>query len=309
MKGIATLTMNPSLDMSCSVERVSADRKLRAEDLRREPGGGGINVSRAVKELGGVATAIYLAGGPLGDMLETLLDGQEIRQRPISIAAHTRENVTVLERETDKQYRFVMPGPEVIDEETERCFRELFSGFSRPDFLLASGSLPPGVPEEFYARAAAEARGRRIRFILDTRGEPLRLALKEGLYLAKPNLRELREATGKPLEKHDQVAEAARGLVEDGAAEVVVVSLGADGVVLAQRDGTSAIAAPEVPVKSKVGAGDSMLAGIVLRLAEDKSVAEAVRFGVAAGTAAVTTPGTRLCERLETERLYREMTR
>ena len=304
---IATLTMNPAIDKSSAVNQVVAEWKLRCDPPAYEPGGGGINVSRAMRKLGGDSVAFYLAGGLAGRMLIDLLDQEGLQHRAMSIAGVTRENFTVLEKSTGRQYRFGMPGPTVQEAEWRRCLDEIIPLLSQIDYLVASGRLPPGVPPEFYAQLARLARKHNTRLVVDTSGEALRLAVEEGVFMIKPNLREFAELMGRESVDGLEEERLARELVATGRSETVVVSLGAAGVLAASAEGAERVRAPLVPIISKVGAGDSTVAGIVLALARGRSWREAVRFGVAAGAAAVMTPGTELCRREDAERLYAQL--
>lgn len=303
---ILTLTMNPALDKSATVESVAAERKLRCGPPSFFPGGGGINVSRAIKYLGGNATACYLTGGPFGQMLQRLLDQEGITQQPLEIGGLTRESFTVLETATDQQYRFSVPGPQVRECEWQGALQALADVEPVPAYVVASGSLPPGVPRDFYGRVREITNQLDARLIVDTYGEPLREAVDRGVFLVKPNMRELGMLAGRAIESETDQEEVARRLVEDGRADVVVISLGAAGALLVTGEFCQRIRAPTVPIKSKVGAGDSMVAGLTLSLARGQPLLEAVRFGVSAGAAAVMTPGTSLCRREDTERLFRK---
>ncbi len=304
MQTIITLTMNPAIDKSAAVENVVPERKLRCGPPRYEPGGGGINVSRAIHKLGGESTAFYLAGGPLGEMLSNLLDQEGLNHHPTNIKGLTRQSLTVYEESTGQQFRFGMPGPEVDEKEWKKLLEKLLTHDPKPAYLVASGSLPSGVPKDFYARVARSARETGVRMIVDTSGEPLSLAVQEGVYLIKPNLREFGNLGKAEIEQESEQEALARRIIEKGRSEVVVVSLGAAGALLVEKQGHERLRAPIVSIKSKVGAGDSMVAGITLRLAQGDSVVEAVRFGVAAGAAAVMTPGTELCRKEDAESLY-----
>lgn len=306
MSSIVTLTMNPCIDKSSAVSNVVPERKMRCGEPRYEPGGGGINVSRAIYKLGGTSTALYLAGGQLGNMLQHLLDEEGITHKPISIDGLTRENLIVYEDSSEQQFRFGMPGPPIEDEEWKRCIDVLSSLDPRPDYMVASGSLPRGVPQDFYRRVAEVAKNAGTRFILDSSGEPFRLALEDGVFLIKPNLRELRDLSKKELEDESHQVALAQELVRNGRCRVVVISLGAAGALMVSEEGCERFRAPTVSIKSKVGAGDSMVAGITLSLDRGEPLAEAIRFGVASGAAAVMTPGTELCRREDAERLYRQ---
>jgi 6-phosphofructokinase 2 len=307
MPPIVTLTMNPALDDNSSVEYVFSDVKLRCRTPRQEPGGGGINVARAVVRLGGEALAVYAAGGPSGDLLEQLLDREGVPQRRIPIREWTRRNVNVREDATGRQYRFVFPGPALTEGEWRSCLDTLKAVRPGPQFLVASGSLPPGVPADFYARAAAIARALQARFVLDTSGEPLRLAVEEGVFLVKPSLREFQQLIGGDASTESSFAGAARRLIARGHCEAVVLSLGEGGALWVTAGQEERLGTPAVPVASSVGAGDAMVAGIVLFLSRGRPLPEAVRFGVAAGAAAVMNPGTQLCRREDAERLFEQM--
>jgi 6-phosphofructokinase 2 len=304
---IATLTMNPTIDKSATIEHVAPDRKLRCQEPRLDPGGGGLNVSRAINKLGGESVALYPCGGPTGAMLQGLLEQEGLRHHSIPIRGWTRESFTVLETATGQQYRFIMPGPRLHETEWRQCLDALVALDPRPDYIVASGSLPPGVPSDFYARVARLANNSGARLIVDTSGEALRLAASAEVYLLKPNLRELSQMTGEQLMDEQKQEAAARRIIEAGQSEVVVVSLGAAGVLLATKEGCERIRSPIVPIVSRVGAGDSTVAGIVLSLARGSSLREAVCFGVAAGAAAVMTPGTELCRREDAESLYQRV--
>ena len=304
MTRIVTLTMNPAVDCSVQTGRVVPEHKLRCSAPRYDPGGGGLNVARVIRELGGAARALYPVGGFAGQQLRELLDATGILHQPLAISGHTRESFTVLEKDTGAQFRFVLPGPELRESEWKLCLDQVSALEPAPGYLVASGSLPPGVPDDFYARVASVAREIGARLALDTSGAALREGVKGGVYLVKPNLRELGQLAGAELLDEAQVERAARALVDGGRAEVVVVSLAAAGALLVTADITERIRAPTVPVQSRVGAGDSTLAGIVVGLTRGDELRRAVRLGIAAGSAAVMAPGTGLCRREDADRLY-----
>jgi 6-phosphofructokinase 2 len=302
-----TLTMNPAIDVSASVEYVVPDHKLRCGSPTYEPGGGGINVARAVRKLGGTALALFPAGGPAGALLGTLLDAEGVPHQTFPITGWTRENTNISERVTRRQFRFVMPGPTLLEREWQSILEQVGAVEPAPRYLVASGSLPPGVPDDFYARLARMANQRRIKLVLDASGEPLRRALDEGVHLLKPSLREFEEVTGEPGCEESRLPSLARRLVDDGRCEILILSLGARGVFWMSSSERGRLASPTVPVKSSVGAGDSMVAGVVLSLAQGRPLADAVRVGVAAGAASVMNPGTELCRAEDVERFYGEV--
>ncbi|HEJ83055.1 MAG TPA: 1-phosphofructokinase family hexose kinase, partial [Desulfobacteraceae bacterium] len=193
MKTIATMALNPAIDKSSSVDHVVAERKLYCKPPLFEPGGGGVNVSRAIKKLGGKSLLLYPAGGLTGKRLQELLDEEGLDHRPFPIDGMIRESLVILEESTGQQYRFGMPGPKLKKNEWEPFLQKLAVIDPPPDYVVASGSLPPGAPPDFYARVARAGKKRGAKTIIDVSGEALKEALEEGVFLIKPNVREFRE--------------------------------------------------------------------------------------------------------------------
>jgi len=301
---IVTLTMNPAIDASALVDRVTPDVKLRCKAPKFEPGGGGVNVSRAIQRLDGESLAIFPAGGPGGHLLLDLLEDENVPCRLIPIKNRTRQNLMIYEESGGRQYRFGMPGPRLAAHEWRQCLDKLFEADPRPDFVVASGSLPPKVPTDFYGRLAGLCRDKGIRLMVDTSGEPFRQAVRQGLFLVKPNLRELKALAGEDLEDEDRQEGFVQSLIADERCRYVVVSLGAAGALAAGPEGCKRLRSPTVTIRSKVGAGDSMVGGIVLALSRGEPFFRAVQYGVAAGAAAVMTPDSELCRREDVERLF-----
>lgn len=307
MAQIVTVTLNPGIDTSCRVPQVMPEHKLRCSEPVHEPGGGGINVSRAIRNLGGESLALFPAGRYFGRMLMSLLDEEGIDYRHVDIGGQTRENLIVTEETSGRQYRFGMPGPRVTERECEAVLGLLDGLKEQPGYVVGSGSLPPGAPSDFYARLGRKASDLGARYILDTSGEALCRAAEFPLYLVKPNRRELSQLAGSDVLEEDDLAEAARRLVSECGISAVVVSLGAGGAMLVTRELCRRIHAPSVKIISKVGAGDSMTAGIVLGLTRGLDLLDAAMFGAAAGTAAVMTPGSQLCRKDDTERIFEKI--
>lgn len=304
MPHIVTLTVNPALDKSTQVENVTANRKLRCEAPQWQPGGGGINVARVIQRLGRSPLAIYPAGGPQGQMFRQLLDEEGLAQKVVSITGLTRESFAVREKASNHQYRFNVPGPTLSPAEWQACLAALYIVDPIPDYIVLSGGLPPGVPDDFYGRIAQWGRQNGSKIILDTHDEPLQQALAAGVFLWKPNLNELRQLTGQEMGDEEEQHEVLQQIISEGRVRYIVLSLGAAGAVFAGPGRIERLRAPTVPIRSKVGAGDSMVAGIVWALAEGYSPLAAARLGVAAGAAAVKTPGTELCYREDVVALY-----
>jgi 6-phosphofructokinase 2 len=305
MPAIVTLTMNPALDIATATDHVEPDHKLRCSEPRYDPGGGGINVARAVHALGGDATAVFPVGGPAGEMIRHMLMQEDVAHSAIPISGFTRESLAVEECETGRQFRFILPGPMISERDQERCLERLSMLAADAGYIVASGSLPLGVAADFYRRVGGVARKLGKRFVLDTSGAALKQA-GCGIYLLKPSLRELADLTARQIRTEGDEEEAAQELVEQGCCEIVVLSLGPRGALLATVEGCERFTAIPVEAHSTVGAGDSMLAAIVLGLCRDMPLRDAVRFGMAAGAAALLGSGTQLCRRNDVERLYEE---
>lgn len=301
---IATITINPAVDKSTTVEKLIPEKKLRCSDLSIEAGGGGINVSKAIKRLGGESLALFPSGGANGKKLEQILLNESIPFKTIPVEDETRESFTATELSTNAQYRFVMPGGKISSREIESCFSAINSLRPAPSIIVASGSLPPGVPDDFFGKLAAKSKQEGIKMIVDTSGRPLHLAVQEGVFLLKPNLSELCSLVNKEYLQMNEVDEAARQVIRNGHCEVVVVSMGPAGAILVTKDMHEKIPAPTVKKLSTVGAGDSMVGGMAWMLAQGKSFLEMVRFGVACGTAATMNAGTQLFKRADVYKLY-----
>lgn len=278
-------------------------RKLRCAHPLTYPGGGGVNVARVAARLGADVELIYPTGGVTGQLLRRLVDRESIPNLAIELAEETRQDFTVLEEATGDEYRFVFPGPRFSEKEWRSCLQTLTALQSPPSFIVASGSLPPGVPADFFARVARIAKDLKSHFVLDTSGEALAAALAEGVYMVKPNLRELRELVGEVDDEVECVAAAAAELIGRNQCQVVAISLGESGAILVTRNRAWFADAPAVKAVSTVGAGDSFLGALVWGLDAGLAVEEAFRHGVAAGAAAVLTPGTALSQPADIDRL------
>jgi len=306
MQKIITITLNPSLDKGTTVLSIVPEKKLQCSAPILEPGGGGINVSRALDHLGCKSLALYMCGGYTGGQFKKMMEETDIECVAFDIAENTRENLIVVDSTSHKQYRFGMKGPTLEEEEWQQplLFLQNNSGY---DYVVASGSLPPGMPLDFFARMAAIVHKKGAKLILDTSGEALKNSVKEGVFLIKPNLAELSLLIGVDELKEDEIALAARSIIDDGCCSIVVVSLGAKGAMLITQDETIQVPSPEVDVKSTVGAGDSMVAGLVLGITKGYSWKDVLKLGIACGTAATINFGTALCSREDVERLYNDL--
>ena len=308
MPALITLTLNPALDLATTTDHVAPTHKLRCGPVQRFAGGGGINVARVLHRLGADVCAWALAGGAAGTQVRQLLAAEGVPTLLQPISGDTRENFSVVETTTSEEFRFVLPGPTLQPAEWQACLDALATHTPPPRWLIASGSLPPGTPDDFYAQLARAASGRGVRVAVDTSGPPLAAALQAGVALVKPSLRELRDVMQKPLEHAADWCTAAQSLVHSGAADIVALSVGEQGAVLATREGVWQAPALNVPATSgTTGAGDCFLATLVWALDRGDAPAEALRWGVAAGAAALLHPGTTLAQADDVRRLVRSV--
>jgi 6-phosphofructokinase 2 len=299
---ILTITLNPCIDKSSRVEKLKPESKLRCSEVVNEPGGGGINVSKALKKLESSSVALFPAGGHNGNMLCSLLKEEGILFHAVDTKVETRENWIVLETSINNQYRFTFPGKEVL-EETIKTMVDQIRAFT-PSFVVASGSLPPGLPDYFYGLIVKNAAAVGARCIVDTSGAALQALKGKGAFLIKPNIGELCKMLNVDWLDKDDVPNAAHQAIMDGFAEIIVVSMGPDGAWLVSKDHRYFVAAPPVEKKSTVGAGDSMVAGITYSLEKNMTLRDAIRFGVACGSAATMNDGTQLFKKADAENLF-----
>ena len=307
MPEIVTLTVNPAIDIATSVERLTDTHKMRCAPARCDPGGGGINVARVVHRLGGDCLAIYLAGGPVAERLARLLSAEGLSFAALGIEGETRENFSVTELCSHREFRFVMPGPVVLEAEWQRCLDHLDALQPAPRYLVLSGSLPLGVADDFYAWVIDRAKARGSRVVLDTAGPALRAALPHTPYLIKPSLNELRQLTGHALETEADCMQTAREIVRKGHAQVVALTLGAGGAMLVTQEEVVRSGAVGTSILSTIGAGDSFVGGMVWALNRDAGMREAFRYGMAAAAAALSHAGTELGSAAEIEQRFAEI--
>ena len=306
MSKIVTVTFSPCIDKTASVQELIPEKKLRCSSPTLAPGGGGINVARAIIKLGGEAIAIYPAGGYTGKYFNALLEKENVPAIIIDSKNETRENIIVVEESKNRQYRFGMPGTELTEDEWQQCLTamEKEEGI---EFIVASGSLPPGVPLDIYARLAIIAKKKKAKLVIDTSGKALKHAVDEGVYLIKPNLGELFSLVGVDKIDHKETISLGKKIIQNGSCEILVVSMGEKGAMLITKNEHHHVIPPQVERKSTVGAGDSMVAGLVSALARHKPLAEVLKYAIACGTAATMNPGTELCKKEDVDRLFQSM--
>ncbi len=304
MATILTVTLNPALDVCADVPIVEPDHKLHCLHSSRTPGGGGINVARAIHRLGGQATAIFPAGGSSGALLGELLRAEGVAIAMVPVDGTTREDFSVRETTTGHEYRFVLPGAPLDPSELARCVAEVTARADRGSFVVLSGSLPPGTDVGVLEALVDRLRIDGSHVVVDTSGEALAAFARVGVLVLKPSLNELSGYTRRKLISTDEIIDAADDLRRAGPNHAVLVSLGAEGALLvADGQPPCTIAAPPVRVMSAVGAGDSLVAGLVLGLAAGESLVDAARRGVAAGSAATISARHHLCHPADVDAL------
>lgn len=299
---IATISLNPSLDEHITVHGLAVGESNRWTNLHRYAGGKGIDVSRAIHEMGGVTVAFGFIGGQVGRTVEILLDEEGVPFSFTPVSGETRINFIIADTVSSRQTIINAPGPHISKRELERFCARMEEIQPRPDLVVVSGSVPPGIPTTIYYDLVTLARSFRVRTILDTAGPWLEEGIKAKPYLIKPNVHETEELLKTELPTEEAIIGAALELVKMGI-EVVVISRGKDGIIAANRKSIIKGISPILKVRSAVGAGDCTVAGIALKIAEGDSLLEACRLGVAMGAATVLTPGTELCHRDDVERL------
>ena len=306
MSKIITITFNPCIDKSAKVPQLIPEKKLSCSEPNFEPGGGGINVARVIKKFGGEVIAIYPAGGYTGKFFNQLLAKENIPSIVIKVKNPLRENVIVLEESSNNQFRFGFPGPNLLKHEWEECLDSIVE-ITGAEFLVASGSLPEGVPDNIFARLATISKKKNLKLVVDTSKAALKHAANEGVYMLKPNLTELSSVLGKKELSLNEVTVAGKEIIAKKYCEVLLVSLGEKGAILFTKDKELKVSSPKVEKKSTVGAGDSMVAGFVLSLSQGKTLEDAMKYGVACGTAATMNPGTELCNKKDADSLFQKI--
>lgn len=300
MSEILTITLNPALDVSTSVGTVTPGPKLRCTEPRYDPGGGGVNVSRAIQRLGGVSRAFVALGGETGEAFRAMLDDEKIEVEAFGVAGNTRQSIAVSETSTGKQYRFQLPCPDWPADQTERLLDRLEGQLAGNCLAVLSGSIPGGVPADIAVQLNRTAAGQDARLIVDTSGPALtEAAANPGppFFLLRMDGAEAHEVSGRNFANPADLADYGRDLVARGVADHLVMSMGAKGTVGVSASERFFVRPPKLEAVSAVGAGDSMVAAIAMQLAAGNNFRDAVHHGVAAAGSAVLTPATELCSK------------
>jgi len=300
---ITTVTLNPSLDRTINVNGLKTGESNRWSSLRSYAGGKGIDVSRAVHEIGGQTVAYGFIGGSEGRMLEILLDEEGVLFSFTPVEQPKRTNFIINDSRKRQQTIINAAGPHISRKELDRFLEKLRRISPPPDAMVISGSVPPGVPVDIYYSIIMETkRNNKVRTILDATGQWLSEGIKARPHLIKPSIHEAEQLLDTGLHTEEAIIKAAFELVDMGI-EVVVISRGKDGMIAATKKCVCKAVPPPVKVKSAVGAGDCAIAGLTLKLTAGEPLVEACRWGTAMGTAAVLTPGTELCHRTDVEQI------
>jgi len=303
---IATLTLNPAVDMGCHAASVRPTHKVRTTMDRLDAGGGGVNVARVLHALGCDTVALVVTGGITGHLIEELLDETHVPWRAVHVPGRTRITLNIRDASTGLEWRFVPDGPAVAPEQRAAVLA-LLAETGAP-WVVASGSLPPGTPETFYGDLAAATAARGGKFVLDSSGPPLKAAEGRGIEVLKVSQSELEFLAGRQLPDQAQIRDAIAGLLRTGAAKTIAASLGRDGAVIASGAEMHALPALPVTVQSAVGAGDSFLAGLVAGLAGGMGLREALGWATATAAVSVSRFGTAQVDRAAVEEAYRQLT-
>lgn len=305
LQDILTVTLNPALDISTYAKNIRPGPKLRCSTPAVDAGGGGLNVSRAVAYLGGHSRALAAIGGGVGLRLASLLQHEGIDLIPFHIDSETRESLSITDRTDGQQFRFVLPGPTWEPGRVEQVQATIAQLIDDPTLLVVSGSNPPGVSPDFIGTLGDHLTGRDCRIIADVSGPALRWLRDNpcGLHLLRMDAAEAEGLSAEPLNSRSETADFATHLVQNNVADIVVIARGADGSIMSDGQCRHHCDCEVSTVRSKVGAGDSFVAGMVLALAQGADTPQALRHGVAAASAAVITEATELCRHKDVLRL------
>jgi 1-phosphofructokinase family hexose kinase len=293
---IYTLTLNPAVDRELTVPEMEFDAVLRASESRVDFGGKGFNVSRLLKGMGTSSTAVGFLGGRAGELLQDGLQALGIGTDFVWVSGETRTNVSIVTHSHSHYLKVNEKGPLVEPAKQQELLEKIDSLARQGDWWVLAGSLPPGVPDDFYAQIVGVLNRHQALAILDTTGESLRLGCAEKPYLVKPNVEEAHTLTGLSMETPAEIAAAGAQIRKMGA-QNVVISMGKAGALLQTAEGTWLTHSPKVNEKNPIGAGDSMVGGLVWALTQGLTLKESLGWGVASGAATASLSGTEVGSR------------
>lgn len=305
---IVTFTINPAIDVFGVTDEIFDDSKSRCQKASSLPGGGGINVARNIHRMGSPVAAVFPAGGLNGELLKKLIQADGTPFKAVDIADETRQNFAITETKRHIMHHFVFPGPTLTEAEYTACLETLFSFSPAPQYMVLSGSIPAGMPNDFYKKITLQAKQQSIKVILDTSGPALSESLFTGAYLAKLNRREFASLGYDEHVSVEELQKQMKDLVDRDAVDVLIVTLNRGGAVLVSKCGESCFfEAPKVHIVSHVGAGDSFVSALVHQLNIGTPLKRASHYGVAAAAVTVQLEGNQLHDLAWLERMVTEV--
>ena len=303
---IYTLTLNPAVDRELTVPAMEFDSVLRASESRVDFGGKGFNVSRLLKGMEEPSTAVGFLGGNAGELLQNGLQSLGIGTDFVWVTGETRTNVSIVTQTHDHYIKVNEKGPLVDADKQKELLEKIDSLAKQGDWWVLAGSMPPGVADDFYARIVNVLNKHAANAVLDTTGEALRLGCAEKPYLIKPNAEEVHALTGMPVDSTTEIAAAAAELRKMGA-QNVVISMGKAGALMQSAEETWLTHSPKIQEKNPIGAGDSMVGGLVWALTQGIALKESLGWGVASGAATASLSGTEVGSRPLIEELFKQV--
>lgn len=288
---IYTVTLNPAVDRELTVPEIEFDRVLRATDWQVDYGGKGFNVSRMLLSLGAESVALAFAGGKSGEVLHEGLEAMGIGTEFVWVRGETRTNISIVPEHHERYIKVNEPGPNVDEDAQEALLQRVRDLARAGDWWVFAGSLPPGVAPGFYGQLIAIVQNVGAWAVLDSSGVALRAGCAAAPYLIKPNDVELGQLTGMPTNTVEETVAAAKALAGMGI-ERAIVSMGRDGALAVDGDESWLLHAPGIRERNPIGAGDSLVGGVVYALAQGQTLEEAARWGVACGAATASLSGT-----------------
>ncbi len=302
---IVTLTINPTIDRVISVDRLAFEDRAYINSTRESAGGRGINASSVIHGFGGQTMAVLISGGEAGKRLEAHLNIDGLPFEVVPVENEIRTNLTITDRH-GLTVNLNEKGPELSKAEVARVERAIKDMLDRASWLMVCGSIPPGVPDSFYGRLIAAARKKKVKTLLHADGESLRLGIEERPTVATPNQQEAERLLGRNLLTRTHYLEAAERIRSMGP-ESVVLSLGSRGAIGAFRDGMVEALPPRVDAVCPIGAGDALSAAYTWSMVRKKNSVDALRWGVAAGTASARLPGMTFATLQQTEEMRKQV--
>ncbi|OCL28563.1 1-phosphofructokinase [Orenia metallireducens] len=299
---IITVTLNPAIDKTVELLDFKVGALNRIKSVRKDAGGKGINVSKVIAELDGNTKALGFVGGSNGQFIKDRLTGAGIKHSFTEVEGETRTNLKIIDLATTDETEVNEPGPNISRDDLVNLEENLLNNITKESLVVVAGSLPLGVPEDFYAQLIDKLHGKGVKVVLDTSGLPLMKALEAKPYLIKPNLDELEKLINKSLKETEEIIGAAKELHQKGI-EIIIVSLGGDGSIVVSEAGVLKIKPPKIEVASSVGAGDTLVGALSLKLSQGEDLKEAIRYATAASANTVMQAGTQICKKDEVEEL------